>query len=423
MKVMKLFAIIVPSIFGNHFPFNEITEEYMKKVCCFILVLFMMLGMISLTGCQKHDALKTEKTVMHLSLNPEIEVVLDEEDKVITVNALNEEGNLIISATAFENVEGKTAEEVAALFVQVSKETGYLITGHIGDGENQIQISISGDETLAKKLYDDVKDHVETYLNDEKIQASLTYAAALTEEQLRQALTECAPYIEEAKLNAMEHKELVEQLVACRKETAQMYSQELKNAYYEAKAFALEQAKLEALKENLPAMEQVLFEVLNKAYVSSIDIVEKTRFELLVAEDSLYQRALAELRSNKAEYLRYRNELAAQNPDELTEEMKTRLKNLALALDAAEANLIAQGEEAHRLLDEVKANMNTAYNQVLEVFEEVDMAALADEISQKQTAAMDAFFTEFEAEYRNAQQAAKDNWNQMHNDLQKDNEN
>ena len=69
----------------------------MKRVCCFILVLSMILGIISLTGCQKHDELKTEKTVMHLSLNPEIEVVLDEEDKVITVNALNEEGNLTLS--------------------------------------------------------------------------------------------------------------------------------------------------------------------------------------------------------------------------------------------------------------------------------------------------------------------------------------
>ena len=46
----------------------------------------------------------------------------------------------------------------------------------------------------------------------------------------------------------MEYEALVNEIVKSRKETREMYSQELKNAYYEAKAFALEQAKLETLK-------------------------------------------------------------------------------------------------------------------------------------------------------------------------------
>ena len=42
-----------------------------------------------------------EKRVMNISINPSVEFVLDEEDKVISVNALNEEGNLIIGAETF----------------------------------------------------------------------------------------------------------------------------------------------------------------------------------------------------------------------------------------------------------------------------------------------------------------------------------
>lgn len=384
----------------------------MRKSIAIISLFVMLLGVCALTGCGNEQTVKTEKTVMHLSLNPEIEVVLDEHDKVITVNALNEEGNLIISASAFQNVEGKSAEEVAKLFVQVSNETGYLVAGHVGE-ENQISISISGDDELAQKLYSDVKNQVEEYLEEVDIKATLVQAAALTEEQLRIALAECAPYIEKAKLQAMEHKELVEQLAVSRKETAQMYSQELKNAYYEAKAFAMEQAKLEALKEQLPAMKQMMFEMLNKAYVSSIELVEKARMKFLVEEDSIYQIALADLRERKAAYLSYRDELAAQDPDAVTEEMKQQLANLEAALQAAEANLVAQGEEAHRLLNDVKAQMTTAYDQVLAMFEEVDMAAMADEISQKQTAALDGFFIEFETEYADAKEAARENWNEM----------
>lgn len=384
----------------------------MRKNIAVILLFSLIFGIFALSGCNNEQVVKTEKTVMNLSLNPAIEVVLDEEDKVITVNALNEEGNLIISATAFQNVEGKSAEEVARLFVQVSKETGYLVSGHVGE-ENQISISISGDDKLAKKLYSDVKTQVEEYLEEMDLEATLIQAAAVTEEQLRLALAECAPYIEEAKLRAMEHKELVEQLAASRKETAQMYSQELKNAYYEAKAFAMEQAKLEALKEKLPAVEKMMFELLNTAYVSSIDLVEQARLKFLVEENSIYQLALANLRERKAAYLAYRNELAAQDPGAVTEEMKQHLANLEAALETAEANLVSQSGEAHRLLDDVKAQMTTAYNQVLAMFEEVDMVAMADEISQKQTAALEDFFVEFETKYADAKESALENWNDM----------
>lgn len=384
----------------------------MRKNIAVILLFSLIFCIFALSGCNNEQVVKTEKTVMNLSLNPAIEVVLDEEDKVITVNALNEEGNLIISATAFQNVEGKSAEEVARLFVRVSKETGYLVSGHVGE-ENQINISISGDDKLAKKLYSDVKTQVEEYLEEMDLEATLVQAAAVTEEQLRLALAECAPYIEEAKLQAMEHKELVEQLAASRKETAQMYSQELKNAYYEAKAFAMEQAKLEALKEKLPAVEKMMFELLNTAYVSSIDLVEQARLKFLVEENSIYQLALANLRERKAAYLAYRNELAAQDPGAVTEEMKQHLANLEAALETAEANLVSQSEEAHRLLDDVKAQMTTAYNQVLAMFEEVDMVAMADEISQKQTAALEDFFVEFETNYADAKEAALENWNDM----------
>jgi hypothetical protein len=385
----------------------------MKKLFSIALVLVLLLNVTTLFGCSKEETVKTEKTVMHLSLNPEIEVVLDEEDKVITVNALNEEGNLIISAEAFRNVEGKSAEEVARLFVQVSKDTGYLVTGHVGEGENQISISISGDQKLAEELYQDVKSQVDGYLEEVDLEATLTQAATLTEAQLRVALAECAPYIEEAKLQAMEHKELVEQLAACRKETAEMYSQELKNAYYDAKAFAMEQAKMEALKQQLPMAEKLIFDALNKGYVASVKLVEKTRMELLIDENSIYQLALADLRARKAEYLSYRNELALKDPESLTEEMKQHLADLEAALDAAEDVLMTHSEYAHRMLDEVKAQMTTAYNQLLSLFEDIDMTALADEISQKQTAALDVFFTEFETRYAGAKEAAKQNWNKM----------
>ena len=75
-----------------------------------------------------------------------------------------------------------------------------------------------------------------------------------------------------------------------------------------------------------------MFEMLNTAYVSSIDLVEQARMKFLIEENSIYQLALANLRERKASYLSYRNELATQDPDTVTEEMKQQLAVLEAAL-------------------------------------------------------------------------------------------
>lgn len=387
-----------------------------KKIVCAALAL--VLSLACMAGCAPEETQKTEKTVMTMSLNPEVEVVLDEQDKVVTVNALNEEGNLIISDPAFENVEGKSAQEVAKLFVQVSKETGYLVSGHVGTGENQISISVSGDTKLAKKLFDNVNVEVNAYLDSEKIEATLTQAAALTDERLREALAECAPYIDAAELQAMEHKQLVEQLAQCRKETAQMYSQQLKKAYYEAKAFALEQAKMEALKQQLPELKKAAYDLLNTGYVKAVDVVERVRMETLVNEDSAYQRALAELRARKAAFLTYRSELAAQE-GQVTEQQQKRLDELEARLNEAEENLVKFADEANKKLDEAKSAMTDVYNQLMQMLDSVDETQVLDDISNKQTAALNRFFTEFETDYAAAKNAAQNNWNGMRDELEK----
>ena len=78
----------------------------MKKLTSLLIVLVLVVGAVfALTACDQTDK-DAPTTVMNVSLNPEVEFVLDGHGKVVTVNALNEDGNLIITATAFE---GKTA--------------------------------------------------------------------------------------------------------------------------------------------------------------------------------------------------------------------------------------------------------------------------------------------------------------------------
>ncbi|MBQ7307054.1 MAG: hypothetical protein IJW82_00825 [Clostridia bacterium] len=280
-----------------------------KKLGIF-LALVMSASAVPFAGCFESCGKTESKTVMNMSLNPEVEFVLDENDKVLSVNALNEEGNLIISADAFLNIKGKDADEAAKLFVQVSKETGFLIEGKVEAGENEVKISLSGDAEQAEDLYNDVKEKVSSYLSSENITAAIEQTEAITKEKLEELVAKCNPYLEAAEVKAMEYEKLVDELVKSRQETAEMYSQELKNAYYEAKAFALEQAKLETLKAKVDPLKQIAITAVNTIYTNMVENIEAIRQEYLINEDSIYQKALADLRKAKAEYLNYRNYVA-----------------------------------------------------------------------------------------------------------------
>ncbi len=386
-----------------------------NKILALCLVVVLLVGVFAFVGCEE----KKEQKVMTMSLNPEIEVILDEEGNVITVNALNEEGNLIISSQVFANVQGKSAEEVAQLFVQVSAENGFLVTGRVGTGENQMSISISGDMEASKKLFDSVKSTVDTYLSEEHITATLSQVEIAVDvqiENLKAELAKCQPYLDTAE---MEYEQLVAELVASRKETAEMYSQELKNAYYEAKEFALEKAKLTAVSENLDMISKAIFDAATEVYVGVIDALEQARLTYLVNEDSIYQKALAEFRIRKVAYLNYRNEIAAKSEDQVTAEEQTALDNLATALDTAEQALLNAGATANQAIDQAKVAVESAYTTFTTALNSIsiDMNNYVAQISEKQTETINSFCTEFEAKYAEAISTAKNNWNNMENDL------
>jgi hypothetical protein len=256
----------------------------------------------------------------------------------------------------------------------------------------------------------------------ENITASIEQAAAITEAQLEKLVAECAPYIEAAKIQAMEYNELLETLVESRKETAQFYSQELKNAYYEAKAFAMEQAQLQAVKvqANISGLAEIAFNSAYDVYTAAVKTVETTRMTVLVNEDSVYQLALKQFRAAKTEYLNYRNYVASLEENELTTQISTQLASYQTVVDNTEAALLNAGEMANATLNTVKAQLKTAYEAVVYCIEEYSakVSQYAGEIASKQQEAQTAFFTSFETNYAAAIAAAQENWNEMKNQLQ-----
>ncbi len=387
----------------------------MKKVIA-ILGSAVMLA-TSVAGLASCGETKDEKKVMNVSVNPSVEFVLNGDDKVVSVNALNEEGNLIVSAEAFT---GKSAEAAAKLFIEVSKETGFLVEANATIKNNDINISISGDATEAKKLYDDVCVKVNEYLSAENVEAKIAEFKAISEEQLEALVAECAPYMEAAEVKALEYMELVETLYESRKETAEMYSQELKNAYYDAKAHMLQQVEFETLKTKVNELAQAGLDLAYTSYATAVESIEETRMEKLVSEDSDYQKALAEFRAAKIAYLNYRAEVAAMEQTAQTEAVLNALNAYESVVDLKEQALVSAGELANAALDSAKANVTALYNTVVGVIEKASVAINQhlEEISANQKAKMQAFFTEFETAYAESITKAEQGWADMKTQLE-----
>ncbi len=369
----------------------------MKKIISFICAFCLIISCsVLLCGCGNDDG----NTVMNLSLNPEVEFILDKDNKVVSVNALNEEGNVIINGQVFV---GKTADEAVEIFISVSKETGYLVTGNVKADENQIQVSFSGNKREADKTFKEITNKIDAYLTENNIQATLNKADALSKEYLQKLVAECAPYLEEAEIKAMTNKELVEQIQASRKETAELYSQQLKDAYYNAKEYAFELAKFDYLKSQVGPIQKAAIEVAETGYKGAIETIESTRKTLLLNQTSIYQVALRAVNDAKADYLNYRNYVASLPQGDVTAAMNQMLDSYKTTLDNAQQNLESQYTAANTQLDNAKNAVTTAYNNVLSAIQTagVKFSDYVDQMSTSATQAIQNFTDSFENDYAN----------------------
>lgn len=386
----------------------------MKKFTMIALVL--CLGIVCPFIFAACGTQKAESTVMNVSLNPEVEFILDENDTVVSVNALNEEGNLIINGQVFV---GKSAEEAVKLFVSISKETGFLVSGNVNVGENEVNISFSGDTKKAENLYKDIKAKVEQYLSEENITATLNKVETLSKEYLQKLVEKCAPYIEKAKVEAMSYKELLDELIASRKETAELYSQELKDAYYRAKADIVNEEKFEYLKSQLSEAQKVAFETINEIYMSAKKSLEETKYSLFVDESSAYQVALKNYRAAKTEFLNYRNYVASLEPNEVTEAVTKTLDAFEAQLKNAEEALNTAYNSAMTSFETAQITLDKAYNALVNFLAEAgkDVNGALDKIQTNLDTTLTSFEDSFKSKHSEQMQKAQTEWKQMKDKL------
>lgn len=391
----------------------------MKIKCLSLaLCLCLLIGMaLPLASCKKSEPTPPEGTYtrMTVDINPSVEFMVDDQNKVVSVTALNDDGSILIAGEAFV---GKTPEEATRMVVSLATDAGYLVKGEIHventDESQKVEISVSGNSDYAKELAKNVKSDVEKYLKDNKITATVESVKAKTLDEMRKVVIEDGLFTED-EVKDMTEEQLYKALAAGRIETAQLLTAEMREAYYRAKDYKISFVEKQATADIISGM-GATYKVLMSgystalaAYSTSIDTLDELRYSLLVDPESAYQKALASLRDAKEDLLKEKKLIfSVKDGDKTYAEISASFKlseetyNKALkAVEDAGAAANKAMETAIAALREVETQLK-ALEEKLRENEDISakLTAEAQNLEDTLNKAKDNFFAEFEAAHK-----------------------
>ena len=377
-----------------------------KRIFSLLAMTLVVLSILALNSCSSKDS-PDEGTVtrMTVDINPSIEFMVDDQNKVVSVTALNDDGSILIAG---EVLIGKTPEEAAAAIIEIAADTGYLVDGNADEETNTVKISVSGDSKYADELTKKVKSNVEAKLSELDIAGKIEEVAALNTEALVALALETSLYTEE-ELRAMEDAELYRVIAAGRIETAELLTAEMREAYYTAKEYKISFVERESTAKIIEEMGGIYslvhtgYKAALTAYSEAITALDNLRYETLVSPESSYQKSLEALRQAKADFLIERNYVATLDINgETYASASISLQLSEENYEKALASFEAMGEAANAALEQLIATLRQCEQTLISIEESfsaditAELTAKAAELESTLNASKDAFFAEFE---------------------------
>ena len=349
------------------------------------------------------------KAMVSIDVNPSIQLIIDTNNIVTSVNGGNDEGKMIILG---EEIVGKDLESAIEIIINEENETGYLLDGNVSVDENKITITVSCD---TERLQNEIEEAVTTYVND--VCDKLDIAATTIVNEIENAREQIEAKIMEYDLaqtidtlKNLSYAELLEIVNGAYNETSEIVSVGLEALYHEAKNNDIVFAETEFVQDAISQV-NTIYQFLLGEYNKICETLEKyssdleqMQYDLLVDPESDYQKKLQECNAAKDELIKLRNELAKEeNPDFLE---NASLQAKQAALDALLMALNGFEQIANGSITTAKNLVDTAIN-ALRAFEATFPSEVktilnekAKELETSVNELKDTFFEKFEEEYK-----------------------
>ena len=392
--------------------FNMKNRKLCAILCCSAAAVVLVGGVglgVGLGLSQNKEG--TPTSLVKMSVNPELSMVLDENNVVLSISGDNEEGKMLL---VDEKVVGKEVDEAIEYIINIENETGYLVSGEFVSEPNKITIQISvNDENIKNSLNEVIKKAIETTCDKLHIQETVEWAEDITHQNLVELAMKADPTLTSEEASKLTNEQLLDIIKLYQIETAEIYSVELEELYNQIKDYELQFAETEFVNETIKSLGDI-YELFTSPLQSSIDVlqgridaVNNIRYETFVAPTSDYQKQIDEVNAKKEEVIAVRNEIANTEEDAIRDSkiaiLDTKIAAYQACLEALEniknsclASIDLYIQSLQSAIDSINSIISALPSQ-----DEVE-ATLKEktvELEKKLNEAKTNFFTKFEDKY------------------------
>ena len=392
--------------------FNMKNRKLCAILCCSAAAVVLVGGVglgVGLGLSQNKEG--TPTSLVKMSVNPELSMVLDENNVVLSISGDNEEGKMLL---VDEKVVGKEVDEAIEYIINIENETGYLVSGEFVREPNKITIQISvNDENIKNSLNEVINKAIKTTCNKLHIQETVQWAEDFTHQNLVELAMKADPTLTSEEASKLTNEQLLDIIKLYQIETAEIYSVELEELYNQIKDYELQFTETEFVNETIKSLGEI-YEFFTSKLQSSIDVlqgriddVNNIRYNTFVAPTSDYQKQFDEVNAKKEEVIKVRNEIANTEEDAIRD---LKISILYTKIAAYQACLEALDNIKNSCLASIDLyieSLQSAIDTINSIIaslpskDEVE-ATLKEktvELEKKLNEAKTNFFTKFEHEY------------------------
>lgn len=310
-------------------------------------------------------------SMVTMSLNPQISMVLDENNYVLSVNGDNNEGKIVISG---ENLVGLKVDEAVAKVIQIESECGYLVSGQIEAGQNKLTVDLTVDnENIKNTIKSEVDKAINSTCNDLNIDKEIAYTNSITKEALIEMVVNVDPSLTKEDCADMSYQELLSRIAIYQLDTAEFYTVELEELYNQSKEYEVKFADTEATKEVISSIGSTYSIILSgidyliDSLKTSVTNLENVMYTQLVDENSNFQVSYNSFLEAKQNVIKLKNEVA--NSEALSDSEKEVLKT---ELEAKEKILDFCIEQMDSYKESALATIQTAKDSINSIIDTID---------------------------------------------------
>ena len=392
--------------------FNMKNRKLCAILCCSAAAVVLVGGVglgVGLGLSQNKEG--TPTSLVKMSVNPELSMVLDENNVVLSISGDNEEGKMLL---VDEKVVGKEVDEAIEYIINIENETGYLVSGEFVSEPNKITIQISvNDENIKNSLNEVIKKAIKTTCDKLHIQETVEWAEDITHQNLVELAMKADPTLTSEEASKLTNEQLLDIIKLYQIETAEIYSVELEELYNQIKDYELQFTETEFVNETIKSLGEI-YKVFTSTLQSSINVlqgkiddVNNIRYNTFVAPTSDYQKQIVEVKAKKEEVITVRNEIANTEEDAIRDTkiaiLDTKIAAYQACLEALENIKNSCLASIDLYIESLQSAIDTINSIIASLPSQDEVEATLKEktvqLEKKLNEAKTNFFTKFEKEY------------------------